>query len=407
MQQPEPSSAMGALPEQPVLRVTYAEVEFVLLGTAHVSRQSVEAVHKMLDEESFDAVAVELCPSRAAGLRDPESLRQMDLFRVIREGKVGMVAASLALGAFQRRIAAQFGIEPGAEMMAAMDGAHERGLPCWLIDREVGTTLRRAWRGVTLGERTRILGTLAAGVFGSDETSEQEIESLKQGDLLEDAFGEFARDSATLYRTLIEERDRYMAAKLHQHAVDSPGIRRILVVIGAGHLAGLGRRLTMPEKSDARDELRDLDHVPPASRWPKWLAAGMVATLFGVIAYAFFKNPALGRTALLDWVLLTAGLAATGGILAGGHPLSILVGAAVAPFKPIRILPPGAFAAMTELMLRRPRVADFEALRADLVAWRGWWRNRVARTLLLFILVNLGALIGEYVAGIRILHSVF
>ena len=407
MQQPEPTTSQGALPTQPVLRVTCAGVEFVLLGTAHVSRQSVEAVRAMLAEESFDAVAVELCPSRAAGLRDPESLRQMDLFRVIREGKVGMVAASLALGAFQRRIAARFGIEPGAEMMAAMDGAHERGLPCWLIDREVGITLRRAWRGVTVRERTRILGTLAAGVFVGDETSEQEIESLKQGDLLEDAFGEFARDSATLYRALIEERDRYMAAKLQRHAGDSPGIGRVLVVIGAGHLAGLGRQLAAPATTEYLDELRELDRIPPAARWPKWLAAGMVTALFGVIAYAFFKNPALGRTALLDWALLTAGLAAAGGIVAGGHPLSILVGAAVAPFKPIRILPPGAFAAMTELMLRRPRVADFEALRADLADWRGWWRNRVARTLLLFILVNLGALIGEYVAGIRILHSVF
>ena len=395
----------STLPEQPIARVVRDGVEFVLLGTAHVSRQSVEAVHTLLNAEPFEAVAVELCASRAEGLRNPQAILQMDLFRVVREGKVGMVAASLALGAFQRRIAERFGIEPGAEMLAAMQGADQRGLPSWLIDREVGTTLKRAWRGVGLRERMRILGSLAAGVLGGEDASEQEIEALKQGDLLEDAFGEFARDSAALYRGLIEERDRYMAASLLQHVQRDPQIKRVLVVIGAGHLAGISRLLDAGELNPARD-LPELDRIPPASRWPKWIAIGAVLALFAVIAYAFFKNPALGRAALLDWALLTAGLAALGGILAGGHPLSVLVGAVVAPFKPIRILPPGAFAAMTELMLRRPRVADFEALKRDLVEWRGWWRNRVARTLLLFLLVNLGALIGEYVAGIKILRAV-
>jgi pheromone shutdown protein TraB len=209
-----------------------------------------------------------------------------------------------------------------------------------------------------------------------------------------------------LFRSLIEERDRYMAAALQQQVERAPQVRRVLVVVGAGHMAGLSRMLREGQLQ-ADHELLELNRIPPASRWPKWIAIGLVLALFAVIVYAFFKSPALGVSTLLDWALFTAGLAALGGVLAGGHPLSILVGAAVAPFKPIRILPPGAFAAMTELLLRRPRVADFEALKADLVHWRGWWRNRVARTLLLFMLVNLGALAGEYIAGIRILRAVF
>ena len=407
MDTPLPSSGTPpALPAQPIARVERWGVEFVLLGTAHVSRHSVDAVRALLETEHFDAVAVELCSSRAAGLRDPEQIRQMDLFRVIRDGKVGMVTASLALGAFQRRLAERFGVEPGAEMLAAMDGADARALPCWLIDREVGTTLKRAWRNVGFGERMRILGSLGASVFGGEETSEKDIEALKQGDMLEDAFGEFARDSATLFRSLIGERDRFMAASLQQQVERAPQVCRVLVVIGAGHLAGLSQMLREGEWQ-AQRELLELNRIPPASRWPKWIAIGMVLALFAVIAYAFFRSPALGFSTLLDWALFTAGLAALGGILAGGHPLSILVGAVVAPFKPIRILPPGAFAAMTELLLRRPRVADFEALKGDLVRWRGWWRNRVARILLLFMLVNLGALAGEYIAGIKILRAVF
>ena len=394
------------LPVQPMLHLERGGVRFVLLGTAHVSRQSAEAVRALLAEESFDAVAIELCASRAEALRDPDAMRQMDLFRVVREGKVGMVAASLALGAFQRRIAERFGIEPGAEMKAAMDGAQQRALPCWLIDREVGVTLRRAWRGVGLRERMRILGGLAAGVLGGEDPSEHEIEALKQGDLLEDAFGEFARDSAVLYRSLIEERDAYMALRLQRCVQESAQVRRVLVVVGAGHLAGLGRQLEQARIEPER-ELQELERIPPAARWPRALAVGLVLALFAVIVFAFLRSPALGRAAVLDWIVYTAGLAALGGILAGGHPLSILAGAVVAPFKPIRILPPGAFAALSELMLRRPRVADFESLKRELAHWRGWWRNRVARTLLLFMLVNLGALAGEYIAGIRILRSVF
>ena len=399
-------SAGDPLQQQPIVRVQRAGVEIVLLGTAHVSRQSVEAVRALLAQEPFSAVAVELCNSRAAGLRNPEAIRQMDLFRVVRERKVGMVAASLALGAFQRRIAERFGIEPGAEMLAAMEGAEQRALPCWLVDREVGTTLKRAWRGVGARERMRILGSLGAGVFGGDDTSEKEIEALKQGDLLEDAFGEFARESAALYRSLIEERDRYMALRIEQELARAPMVDKLLVVVGAGHLAGLAEHLRGGMLDAARD-LPALDRIPPAARWPRVLGMALMLGLLAVIVYAFVRSPALGRAALLDWALLTAGLAALGGIVAGGHPLSILVGAAVAPFKPIRVLPPGAFAAMTELLLRRPRVSDFEALKADLAHWRGWWRNRVARTLMLFILVNLGALIGEYIAGIRILQTVF
>ncbi|MDE2309119.1 MAG: TraB/GumN family protein, partial [Xanthomonadaceae bacterium] len=160
---------LPALQGQPIERVRRDGVEYVLLGTAHVSRISVAAVDALLAHERFDAVAVELCESRALGMRDPEALKQMDLFKVIRQGKAGMVAASLVLSAFQKRLAEQSGIEPGAEMKAAMDGAGQRGLPVWLIDREVGTTLKRAWRSVGFWQRFGLLGGLLASVFERED----------------------------------------------------------------------------------------------------------------------------------------------------------------------------------------------------------------------------------------------
>ncbi|MEO8011578.1 MAG: TraB family protein, partial [Dokdonella sp.] len=238
------AAANDNLAAQPIARVTRDGVEFVLLGTAHVSRASVEAVRDILDRESFDAVAIELCAPRYKSMRDPESFRNLDLFQIIRQGKAGLVAANLALSAFQRRLAEQFGIEPGAEMKAAIDGAEARDLPIWMIDREVGITLKRAIRSVGFFERMGVVAGLAGNLLSREEVEESEIEKLKEGDMLGSMFNEFAKESPDLFKALIAERDDYMTARLREQASTSPiPLRRVLVVIGAGHLAGMEKAL--------------------------------------------------------------------------------------------------------------------------------------------------------------------
>jgi pheromone shutdown-related protein TraB len=401
---------LPALVGQPVEHVQRDGVDYVLLGTAHVSRSSMEAVEALLAHEHFDAVAVELCTGRAQGLRDPDAFKQMDLFQVIRQGKAGMVAASLVLSTFQKRLADQSGILPGAEMKAAMDGADARGLPVWLIDREVGTTLKRAWRSVGLWQRFGLLGGLLASMFERESIAQEDVEKLKQSDLLETAFSEFASGSKPLYESLIGERDAFMAARLREEAAlgasgSSGEPRRVLVVIGAGHLKGLST-LLREQQGEPALKVAELAQVPPKARWPKWLAAGLVLLVFAAIAWAFHRNAALGTQALTAWVLFTGGFAALGALAAGGHPLSIVAAFIAAPIKPFRPgIPAGGISAMVEAWVRRPRVVDFDSLRDDIVHWTGWWKNRVARTLLNFILVSVGTLIGEYSAGIQILKS--
>jgi pheromone shutdown-related protein TraB len=403
---------LPALQGQPIEHVQRDGVEYVVLGTAHVSRSSMDAVGALLAHEHFDAVAVELCESRAQSMRDPEAFKQMDLFKVIRQGKAGMVAASLVLSTFQKRLADQSGIQPGAEMKAAMDGAAQRELPLWLIDREVGTTLKRAWRSVGFWQRFGLLGGLLASVFEREEIAQDEIEKLKQGDLLESAFSEFASESKPLYESLIGERDAFMAARLRQEAARSTPIdstetqgRRVLVVIGAGHLKGLCA-LLRDQQDDPAAKVTELAATPPKARWPKWLAAALVLLVFAAIAWAFHRNAALGTQALMAWVLFTGGFAALGALAAGGHPLSIAAAFIAAPIKPFRPgIPAGGISAMAEAWVRRPRVVDFDSLRDDIVHWSGWWKNRVARTLLNFFLVSVGTIIGEYSAGIHIFKS--
>lgn len=398
---------LPALQGQPIERVHRDGVEYVVLGTAHVSRSSMDAVDALLAHEHFDAVAVELCESRAQSMRDPEAFKQMDLFKVIRQGKAGMVAASLVLSTFQKRLADQSGIEPGAEMKAAMTGAEQRNLPLWLIDREVGTTLKRAWHSVGFWQRFGLLGGLLASVFDREEIEQGEIEKLKQGDLLESAFSEFANESKPLYESLIGERDAFMAARLREEAARSitSESRRVLVVIGAGHMKGLSQ-LLREQQDDPATTVAELAKTPPKSPWPKWIAVGLVLLVFAAIAWAFMRNPSLGADALTSWVLFTGGFAALGALIAGGHPLSIAAAFIAAPIKPFRPgIPAGGISAMTEAWVRKPRVGDFDTLRDDITHWSGWWKNRVARTLLNFFLVSVGTIIGEYSAGIHIFKS--
>jgi pheromone shutdown-related protein TraB len=405
-----PETGLRPTPEllgQPIERVQRDGVEYVVLGTAHVSRSSVEAVQALLANETFNAIAVELCESRAQGMRDPEAFKQMDLFRVIREGKAGMVAASLVLSTFQKRLADQYGIQPGAEMKAAMDGAAQLNVPLWLVDREVGTTLKRAWHSVGFWQRFGLLGGMLASVFERETIDEKEIEKLKQGDMLESAFSEFASESAPLYRALIAERDAYMAARLREEAGRSVTANpcKVLVVIGAGHLKGLCEHLRI-QQADPGATVAELAKTPPKAQWPKWLAVGLVLLVFAAIGYAFHRNTALGAKALRDWVLFTGGFSALGALLARAHPLSILAAFVAGPIKPFRPgIPSGGISAMVEAWVRRPRVADFESLRDDIVHWSGWWTNRVARTLLNFFLVCLGTIVGEYTAGIHIIKN--
>ena len=402
----DPPAAGDILAEQPIARVQRGAVEYVLLGTAHVSRVSADAVRELLARERFDAVAVELCEPRYQSIRDPEAFRRLDLFQVIRQGKVGLIAANLALSAFQRRLAEQFGIEPGAEMKAAIDGADAQHLPVWLVDREIGVTLKRAYHAVGFLDRLAIVGGLGASVLTREDVSEDEIEKLKEGDLLGSMFNEFASESPQLYDALIGERDRFMTARLREQAADGAA-RRVLVVIGAGHLAGIARELAQQNEMP-RPLVDRLSQVPPPSRWPKWLAAGVFVVIAGAIGFAFTRGAQAGTQALLAWTLFTGGFAAVGALLAMAHPLSVVAAFVAAPLKPFRPgVPASAISAGVEAWLRKPRVADFDSLRDDVAHWSGWWKNRIARTLLNFMFVTIGTIVGEYVAGFHIIKNLF
>ena len=385
---------------QPVRIVERDGVRYTLLGTAHVSQASVEAVERAIESGRFDAVAVELDAQRLQALTDPDALAKLDLVEVIRKGRVALFAANLALAAYQRRLAEQLEIEPGAELKRAVTLANERNLPVHLIDREVGLTFRRASQRLGFFGKIKLVMGLGAGLFASEEVGEDEIEKLKQGDMLEASFGEFASESPALYETIIGERDRYMATRLRE--VHDPAQREVLAVVGAGHLAGLARYLETD--TDAPGSLREsLEDVPKKRNIP-WITLAILAIVLTGIGVGFYRGGlGVGSELLAVWAMYTGGLAGLGCLLAGSHPLSILTAIVVAPFKPFRLsIPTGAFSALVEARLRKPAYEDFLKLRDDAQSVKGWYRNRVTRVVLTFMLTNLGSMLGLWLTGFQV-----
>jgi len=385
---------------QPVVELERDGVRYTLLGTAHVSKASIDAVNAAIDSGRFDAVAVELDEQRHKALTQPDALAQLDLVKVIREKKVAPFAANLALAAYQRRLAEQLGIEPGAELKAAATEAVARGLSLQLIDRDVGITFRRILQGLSWWDRAKLIGSVAAGLFDREDVSEADIERLKEGDMLESSFGEFARETPTLYASLIDERDRYMAAKLRERG---DGAKHVLAVVGAGHLKGMAKYLAEEQRApqaltEELVQVRQKRNIP-------WITLTLMVLICGGIAWGYFHGGRdLGRDLLLQWVAWTGGLAALGALLARGHVLSILAAAIAAPLKPFRPgLPPGMFSALAEVHLRKPAYPDFLALRDDAQTLAGWYRNRVCRVVLVFLLSNIGSAVGVWISGASIL----
>lgn len=389
---------------QPYSTVERDGVRYTLLGTAHISQSSVDAVRAAVASGRFDAISVELDAGRLQSMSDPDALAKLDIIKVIREGKTHLFAANLALAAYQRRLAEQLGVEPGAELKAAVQDGRERGLPVHLIDREVGLTFKRTLHKLGWWSRAKVSAGLLAAMFADEEVGDDEIEKLKQGDLLESSFGEFAAQSPALYESIIAERDRYMAARLRE---TSGNAKEVLAVVGAGHLPGLSKHLA--EETAAPQSIREeLESVPEKSTIP-WFTIGLTTFVLGGFAWGFWQGGLdVGTDLIVQWVLATGLLGALGCAIAGGHPLSILAAFIASPLTPLHpALASGTISALVEANLRKPTYADFMALRDDVQQVRGWWHNRVSRLMVIFFLTSLGTAIGVWTGGLRMLGRLF
>jgi len=370
-------------------RLQYEGKEIILLGTAHVSRESAEEVTRVIQSEVPDTVCVELCSSRYEALRRKERWRDMDIIKVIREKKAFLLLVNLLLAAFQKRIASRFDIQPGEEMIRAIEVGEAVGAHIHLADREIRTTLSRMWRIMGFWSKAKLFFQLLLSLGEADEISEEDIEQMKREDILETLLADVGRSQPVLREILIDERDRYLCEKIRS----APG-RKIVAVVGAGHVPGIRKYW-----NEAID-IAPLEEMPPKGRATvllKWMFPLAIMALF---IFGFFSQGAHSGTDMIVWWVAVNGiLAGLGAMLALAHPLTILASVAAAPLTSLNpMIAAGWVSGLVEALARKPKVRDFETLQEDILSVRGFRRNGVTRVLQVVVLTNLGSALGTLVA---------
>lgn len=380
---------------QNVRRIELGTRTFVLVGTAHVSRESIGEVSSIIEAEHPERVCVELDEGRHRSMTKNSAWESLDIGKVLRQGKGFLLLANLALASFQRRLGGEVGVKPGEEMLAAVQTAERLGIPCSLCDREVQITLRRAWGRSSFWGKCKLLASLLSGVFTNEKLSEGEIEKLKERDELDGMMRELAEYMPSVKEVLIDERDRYLASKIYGQTGD-----KVVAIVGAGHLDGLEGWIRRFATEGVSTDVAELDIVPPPSWLSKALGWIFPIALVALFAAGFFRSgAAVSLRMILRWVLLNGSLAAVGSALCLAHPLTILVSFLSAPAATLNpLVGVGMFAGVAEAFLRKPSVRDFETLNEDISTVKGFYSNRVTHILLIFFLSSIGGMLGNFIS---------
>jgi pheromone shutdown-related protein TraB len=370
-------------------RLDFENKEIILLGTAHVSKESAQLVKDVIEEEKPDTVCVELCESRYQAIRQKEMWQDTDIVKVIREKKSFLLLANLLLASFQKRIAKKLNIKPGQEMIQAIESGEAVGAKIHLADRDIHITLSRTWRTMGLWSKLKLFFQLILSIGEVDEISEEDIEKIKQKDVLETLLADVGKSLPVVKDILIDERDRYLAYKIRT----APG-NKIVAVVGAGHVPGIKKYW------DADVDIKTLDHLPPKGKAfgiLKWIIpAAILVLLFSGFFYGGINT---GKDMIKWWILANGLLAGLGALIAFAHPFTILSSVLAAPLTSLNpMIAAGWVSGLVEAFSRKPKVKDIENLPEDILSIRGFWKNKVTRILLVVVFTNLGSALGTFVA---------
>jgi len=383
--------------EENITRLNINDKEIILIGTAHVSKRSAEQVKEVIEAEQPDTVCVELDEQRYDSIMDENRWRNMDIFKVIKDGKATFLLMNLAISSFQKRMAKQFGIQAGQEMIQGIESAEEVGAELVLADRNIQTTFSRIWRGIGLKAKAMLLTSVFAGIFSNETITEEELEEMKSQDMLDSMLQEFTENFPSLKVPLIDERDQYLAQKIK----DAPG-KKIVAVLGAAHVPGITKEI------HKEHDLQRLVQKPPKSRWPKIIGWSIPVIIIGLILFTLLNNPAAGVQQMISWTLWNGTLAALGTLAAFGHPLAILTAFLAAPITSLNpLLAAGWFAGIVQAYVSKPKVGDFEELSEDVYSVKGFWQNKVTRVLLVVMLANIGSSLGTFIGGADVIRLFF
>jgi len=383
-----------------VHRISVGSREFVLVGTAHISNESVDLVRRVIEAERPDCVCIELDAQRYEALSQEQRWEDLDLRQIVRSKQLATLIANLMLASYQKRLGLKLGVTPGSELLEAARTAEQLGIPVVLCDRDIRVTLRRAWGSLSLFRKLMLVSSIAASAFDSPELSEEELRRIRQKDVLSELMAELGNAMPALKRVLIDERDAYLSQKMRETEGD-----RVVAVVGAGHVEGMLAAL----RADHNVELDRINVVLPVSPVWKWVGWTIPAMILGSIAWIGITQggKAAGENALF-WFLANAIPSGIGGILALSHPATVLTAFVAAPFTSLTpVIGAGYIAAFVQTYVQPPKVAEFKSVGEDISSPVAWWRNRLLKIFLVFLLTTIGSIIGTWVGSIEIIGNLF
>lgn len=378
-----------------VHKITFKDnKELMLIGTAHVSQESVDEVSSYINEYDPDHICIELDKTRYNNKKEKEAWSSKTITNVLKEGKGFLLLANMALATFQKRMGEQTGSKPGEEILGAAKIAEEKNIPFSFCDREIQTTFKRAWRKSNFWNKCKLLATLISAAFSKEEMSAEELEELKKADVLETMLSEMAKELPTVKEVLIDERDQFLATSMYT----APGNKK-LGVIGAGHTKGILRNLERLDEKTLDTNLDEISSIPPASKIGKSLKYLIPTIIIGLIVYGFFKAGwTQGIKMFGYWVAVNAIFTFIGGVVALAHPLNIFISMLAAPFTSLNpTIGVGIVSGLLELKLKKPSVVDFTNMGEDASSLKGWYKNKALHALIVFFFCSVGSSIGTFV----------
>jgi pheromone shutdown-related protein TraB len=387
-----------------ISRYRLDERDIIILGTAHVSRESVREVEETIRSETPDRVCIEIDESRYKALSEGSRWKNLKITRIIREKKGFLLFSNLVLAAFQRRLGLDLGIKPGAEMLAAIDAAKKMNIPFSFCDREIQITLKRAWAKSGFWGKNKMLAVMIGSLISREKLSAEDIEQLRKKSTLQSMLEELAGFLPRVKEVLIDERDRYLAAEVYKSAGS-----KTVVVIGAGHVPGVLTWLERFGRGEVSPDVEELDRIPPKKLPAKVLPWFVPAVIIGAIVAGFaIRGSETTLNLTYQWIIINGSLSAIGALIALAHPLTIVLAFIAAPFTSlIPVIGVGIPTGILEGSLRKPRVMDLENLQDDIATLKGFFRNRFTHVLVVFILTSIGSVFGTFIGGIPLLTSLF
>lgn len=367
----------------------YQDKNVTVIGTAHVSRESVELVKRVIEEEKPETVCVELCQSRYDAITKKEKWQETNLIKVIKEKKATLLLLNLMLSSFQKKIGKKLGVNPGQEMLEAIETGESVGARIHLADRDIRTTLSRTWRMMRFWKKLKLMAQVIISMVDIEDISEDDIEAMKDKDILESLLTEVGEALPELKSIIIDERDQYLASRIR----DAPG-RNIVAVVGAGHVPGIKKYW-----NEDIDQAQ-LDQMPAKGKTTTIIKWGIPIAIIALIIIGFFFAGAEAGTHMVKyWFLANALLAGLGAAIALAHPLTILTAVFASPITSLNpMIAAGWVAGLVEVFLGKPKVKDFESLTEDILSVKGFWKNKITRILMVVVFTNIGSSLGAFVA---------